>query len=503
MVNGVAAGSATIYYEVTNSCGSDTTERNVTVEAPIGTLSITASDKVCVSGTILATPSFAGGMWSMSNGNATVSTSGMVTGVTAGLDTLHYSLTNACGTENASKEITIETPLTAPIVTGTHLLCVGSGSLFTTTGVGGSWYSNNADVASVDATGYVLGRGNGTAVISYIVTNSCGTLSGTDTITIESMPSMIVGSDSVGIGDMITLTDSVLGGMWYSSNAAVAEVDTFSGVVSGISAGTATISYVVTNVCGTNWVSHVVEVGDAPTAPIITGIDSVCSGSSISLTASVAGGTWTVSNATASITADGVLTGIIPDTTVTVRYTITNGFGTAITNKIIKIRTAPHITITGPASVTAGLGYGITATPAGGTWTVVDTTSSVAFISANYFVIIRAVNADLVYTATNACGTSTDTFEIRLVTGVNEVNNNTTTTVYPNPAKGGFNLVAAGLNNEAVKVVITNAVGAVVFETSVEANKAKFISLDQPAGIYNVTAISTLGTTTTKLVIAQ
>jgi hypothetical protein len=53
----------------------------------------------------------------------------------------------------------------------------------------------------------------------------------------------------VASGNEIILSNAVSGGVWSSSNSAVAPIST-DGIVSGLSAGTATISYKLTNGAG-------------------------------------------------------------------------------------------------------------------------------------------------------------------------------------------------------------------------------------------------------------
>jgi hypothetical protein len=57
----------------------------------------------------------------------------------------------------------------------------------------------------------------------------------------------ITGADSVCEGNSITLANTAAGGVWSSSSG---HVSVSAGVVTGISAGTAIISYTVSNVCG-------------------------------------------------------------------------------------------------------------------------------------------------------------------------------------------------------------------------------------------------------------
>ncbi|MEI9808782.1 MAG: Ig-like domain-containing protein [Bacteroidota bacterium] len=53
------------------------------------------------------------------------------------------------------------------------------------------------------------------------------------------------------------------GGIWTSTDETVATVDA-NGLVTALSAGTTTISYAVTNTCGTTTVSTVVTVNTVP-----------------------------------------------------------------------------------------------------------------------------------------------------------------------------------------------------------------------------------------------
>jgi hypothetical protein len=59
----------------------------------------------------------------------------------------------------------------------------------------------------------------------------------------------ISGGSSVVAGSTTGLTASVAGGSWSSSSTGVASVNA-SGVVTGVAAGSATISYTVSNGCG-------------------------------------------------------------------------------------------------------------------------------------------------------------------------------------------------------------------------------------------------------------
>jgi hypothetical protein len=89
--------------------------------------------------------------------------------------------------------------------------------------------------------------------IYYKIDNGCDTSTVSRNINV---PSGIVLSP-IGcipylyVGGTRTATNTVSGGTWSSSNTGIATVDPSTGVVTGVSAGSFTVSYVVTNSCGT------------------------------------------------------------------------------------------------------------------------------------------------------------------------------------------------------------------------------------------------------------
>lgn len=505
-VHGVAHGVDSIRYTITNSCGSAVASTAITVDTVIVAAPIAGPVTVCVGASINLSNAYTGGAWTASNGKATVNASGMVSGVTAGVDTITYSFSNACGLYTSTKVITVEVPTSAGTITGTSPICSGTWAAYTATVPGGVWLSNDASVATVDLSGFVTGRAQGSAIISYMFNNSCGSSVATATVNIERAVSMITGSDSVGLGMMTTFSDTVTGGIWTSNNASIASVDSFTGVVTGVASGNTTIVYTATNICGTTQNNKTIEVGIPGSAGTITGVDSVCQGSSITLTSTVLGGVWTSSNASATVNVDGVVTGVTGGTRDTLSYTVTDGFGSSVVTKVIYVNRPPVITVTGPTGVIAmGTLYTLVATPAGGHWVSLRD-SAVTFISANSFVAVKGDTTMLVYTVSNTCGTSKDTFYVNLpdFTAVQNVaTNNNVMTVFPNPNNGSFVLNIASNVKETAHVVISNMVGAVVNEMDVVTNNNATVTLAQPAGVYFVSAVTANGKYTARVVVAK
>jgi hypothetical protein len=77
----------------------------------------------------------------------------------------------------------------------------------------------------------------------------------------------ITGVDTVCIGHSITLTDTIAGGIWNATNA---NATVATGVVTGITPGTVTIRYIVSNTCLSDTATHVVAVKACPNEIINT-----------------------------------------------------------------------------------------------------------------------------------------------------------------------------------------------------------------------------------------
>ena len=91
---------------VVTDCGnlSDTTTICLTIQAPLTVSAISGHDTVCISDTIILADASPGGFWTISNANALLS-SGVVTGVSSGYDTISYTVTNSCGPVTATHPV--------------------------------------------------------------------------------------------------------------------------------------------------------------------------------------------------------------------------------------------------------------------------------------------------------------------------------------------------------------------------------------------------------------
>ncbi len=85
------------------------------------TSNISGPVTVCGGSGIQLSDNTTGGTWSASNGNATVSAGGLVTGVYAGTDVIFYTTNNSCGTGGASQTVIISLPDPVIVATGSVL----------------------------------------------------------------------------------------------------------------------------------------------------------------------------------------------------------------------------------------------------------------------------------------------------------------------------------------------------------------------------------------------
>jgi uncharacterized protein YjdB len=105
------------------------------------------------------------------------------------------------------------------------------------------------------------------------------------TVSPQPVVSAISGANTVCQGASTLFSNAASGGVWSSSNNAVATVDA-NGSVSGLNTGTATISYTVTNNgCSATQVKNI-SVQTAPVTNIsVSGPTTFCTGGSVVLTA--------------------------------------------------------------------------------------------------------------------------------------------------------------------------------------------------------------------------
>ena len=387
ILTAVNAGATSISYTLPSGCRSI---KAVTINAAPST--ITGTLTVCVGSTTALGSATTGATWSSSNtAVATVSASGVVSGLTPGTTIISY--TNASGCAN-SAVVTVNNVPAA--ISGNLSLCMGSISMLTNAAAGGTWSSSNTAKATVGvSTGQVTSVATGTANITYTVPGmGCYTVA---QVTVNSALAAITGTLNVCIGTTTTLSHSSTGGAWSSSDTTKATVNSASGVVTGIAAGTITMTYSMSSAC------YKTATFTVKALPVISGTASVCAASSVTLTSSPAGGVWTSSNVTkATISAtSGSVTGVDAGTTL-ISYLTGGCYGT----RTVTVNPRPD-SVTGTtglciASSTTLIGY-----PSGGTWVSSTVAKATVGTSTGILTGVAAGTSTISYTLSTGCRRTT------------------------------------------------------------------------------------------------
>ena len=408
IVTGVALGTTTISYFTS----SGTASAVVTVNLSLSAGTITGAATLCNGSTTDLTDAVGGGSWNSGNTLvATVDATGIVTGVATGTATIYYSISGSCGTATATRIVTVSPTVSAGTISGAASVCGGSTIALTDAVTGGSWSSLSPGVASVGTSGIVTGVSAGTTIISYSVSNSCGTTAAaTRVVTVNGAPNAgtIAGSTMLCVGSTTTLTDVATGGTWSSGSPAIASVST-TGLVTPVGVGTATISYTVTNSCGGATATRIVTVNALPVAGTITGSTVLCSGATAAVTDAAPGGSWSsASPAVATIGTAGLVTGLATGTTA-ISYTVTNVCGSAVATHLVTVNTTPTAgTISGVTTLCSGGTTPLTDAAAGGSW--YSSNSLIAAVNATGAVTgVATGTATISYTISNSCGSATAT----------------------------------------------------------------------------------------------
>lgn len=410
VVSTITAGTTTISYTITSGTCSTSATQVFTVTAAPDAGSITGASSVCQANTITLSNTAMGGTWTSSaTGIATINASGVVLGSTAGTTTISYSVTSEGCTSVSTKTITVTTPPSSGTISGSTTVCENASTLLSSTVGSGTWSSANMSIATINPTsGLMTGVSAGTTTISYTVTTGCSATS-IYTVTVNPAPSAgtISGTSTVCVGANTTLSNGVVGGTWSSSNSSIATINSGSGVVGGVSDGSATTTYTVTSGGCSSFSTYAITVNPLPTVAATSGPSSVCTGSSITLSNATTSGTWSSSNNTlATVNSSGVVFGVSSGSPI-ISYQISNSCGTATATYSVTVNTVPATpsSITGTTSLCVGATTTLSSATPSGTWS--SSNNTLATVNASGVVFgVSAGSPNITYTITNACGSS-------------------------------------------------------------------------------------------------
>jgi uncharacterized protein YjdB len=449
MMNTIQRAAITVLALASLSCGSSSepaapvsTVAAIVINPSAPTLALNASLPLQVqvqdaSGAIVADAPV---IWSVKDPTiATVSAAGVVTGLALGSTEVAASSRGKSGIAT----ITVQrTPVATVVVRPDRVdAVVGSRTQLTATALDASqatlagrgiiWTTSNASVATVDAAGVVTGVGPGSAVIT--ATSEGKSASSTFSIaqgavasvTVTPSPiTMVAGQSTQLAAAARDASGSVISGksiVWSSSNTAVAGV-TSQGVVTGVGAGSTTITATIDGVSGTSAVTvsdvPVAKVTVSPQAPTIAALSST----QLTATLTDANGnivsnrvvSWSTSSAAiATVSSTGVVTGVLPGTATITATSEGKSGSTTVTVTLVPVGSVtvspptlsltPGQTGTLAATVTDANGQVVTNRPV--SWTTSD--PAVATVSQTGDVTAVAVgSATITATSGSKSGTS-------------------------------------------------------------------------------------------------
>jgi trimeric autotransporter adhesin len=269
--------------------------------------------------------------WTASNGNATVSTSGVVTGVTAGTTIVKAASGNISGSDTVT--VTSPTIVSLAVSPTNPSIAEGTSLQFTATGTfsDGStgnatnqvtWTSSNTSVATIDVNG-AQGLTKGLTAGTSTIKAASGSVNASTTLTVTgaTLTSLVVTPATASIplgsaqqfsatgtfndGSTQNITNSVT---WSSSNATNVSI-TVSGLATGKNLGSATITAASGAI--SNTATATVNADDLVSLSIVPGTATIAetttlqytalgkftNGSTRNLTSST---TWTSDNTTAA-----------------------------------------------------------------------------------------------------------------------------------------------------------------------------------------------------------
>ena len=219
--------------------------------------------------------------------------------------------------KNDNESLTVKANPGDTVCVGTSVTFAATASYYPNFTPYYQWSVNGTDVGT-DSAGFTtdsLLPGNDTVLCKLINVNTGAILCFNYVVIIvdSTVPTSVIdGPNNVCLREVVILSDSTSGGFWSESNSN-GFLYGYGGNwtdVTGINEGLDTITYFVSNACGSSVFNKIISIDSVPEIP--SGSTSICQGSSTLLTDGTPGGTWSSSAPSiATISDSGFVTGIM------------------------------------------------------------------------------------------------------------------------------------------------------------------------------------------------
>ena len=474
-----ASGATTYSWNTGASTSSISVSPGITTNYTVTGTTAGCSNSKTVSVTVASTPTVAVANATICSGNNTnLTASGAATyswntGATSAsilvspTSSTNYTVTGYNGTCSNTKvvSVTVNASPTVAVTSGT--ICVGGSANLSASGA--TTYSWNTGATSSSITV------SPTTTTNYTVTGTTGSCSTKKvaTVTVNNLPNVTVASATICSGATATLTAS--GASIYSWNTG----STSSSITDNPAVNT---TYTVTGTSAAGCVKSVtasITVGSAPA--IVVNSESICAGSSATLTASgVSTYTWDSGSNAASIVVNPSAT-----TVYTVSGELVGCGSTAVSTTTVTVNSNPTVTmgsIVGPFCINSPT-VALTGSPAGGTFSGAGVSGSSfdpSVSGAGTFTLTYD------YTDANSCsGSDNQSVMVSLCTGIDELSSGSVS-IYPNPTRDVINVSIDQFNSENTRIELFDAIGKLIISEKVN-NTITSIDLTHLSnGIYTI-----------------
>ncbi len=421
-------GTYTVTLTATNNSGSSTATTTITVNTVPAPSFTSMANGAVVSFTNTSTNGNSYS-WNFGDGNSSTEQDPTHTYATDGVYTVVLTATNACGTATSTQTVTVVTPPIAGFNANQTSGCAPFTVMFNNTSSSNStsfqWTFPGGNPSSSTASNpTVVYSTPGTYNVTLVATNSAGssTLTQANYITVNTVPT--AGFTSMSNGAMVSFTNTSNNASSYSWNFGDGNSSTQTNPTHTYAAdGAYTVVLSATNACGTVTTSSTVTIVTPPTASFNAGQTSGCapftvqfnntsSDNSVNFDWQFPGG-----NPSSSTEENPVVVYNTPGV-YTVILTVSNSAGSNTATQVdyINVGTTP---VAGFTAVTNADSAAFTNTTQNGisyAWDFGDGQSSTEANPSHVYASDGTYT--VVLTATNACGTSTFTQEVVIVTGV-------------------------------------------------------------------------------------
>ena len=353
----------TYYVTITSPIGCTTVASAAIDVNPVPSITLTGGDEICVGGTTSLEPS-TGGVWTSSNFSvASISNSGIVTGLAPGAVTFTYRDTSTGCYSEPSTSITIN-PNDNILINGDNDICIGIPKTLTASVLGGAWSSVNPAVATVDVNGNVTPVSAGSTDIIYSPpANMCYNVA-TKSVNVHNIPTVNINGPSTICEGEITYLVPSNGGVWVSDDPSVATVSSI-GIVTAVGGGSANFTFTSDVGCVQTLATPITVIPEPVVS--ITGPSSICLDETTTLSPTT-GGVWLSSNSVvASVNSSGLVIANAPGVAEFTFVEFTNG---CTSNDVLSITVNSDPSITALADDELCIGETTSISPTtGGFWT--------------------------------------------------------------------------------------------------------------------------------------